>query len=264
MNTDQKYDAPASSATAPQPIEPAVNSDQTVAANIPDDWRIAFLQKVMEDQFSMDNLFALLDQISESYQRPDPAEAVSNLLSGYCQHSKDDLNEKKHELRDTASCVSFLIELRATFEVFDINTNYIEEAEGEKVTNHNSNQVPADSPDQTFPTAESQPEVEAIPFEPGFVNLLVHLKIHGRDDWNGGGSELSVLMAALTAYKEKVSDCPECEDNDLTLELIDELQVSFLDVMYTRLSESSEILHRQKYPPPARRKNQTNTVILPK
>ena len=130
MNTDQKYDAPASGATAPQPTELAVNADQTVTATNPDP-RIAFLQKVAEDSFSMDHLFDLLDQVSDYYQCVGGAEAISNLLSGYLQNTKDDLNQERYQLRDVASCLSFLIGLRATFEVFDMSSQYIEESGSE-------------------------------------------------------------------------------------------------------------------------------------
>ena len=105
----------------------------------------------------------------------------------------------------------------------------------------------ATTPGQTPSTAEDQPTVETVPFEPAFVNLPVYLAIHGRDDNNYGASQVWVLMDALSVYHEHVSNRPKCDDNETTVLEIDELKENLLGIMYTRLSESSEILHKIKY-----------------
>ena len=104
------------------------------------------------------------------------------------------------------------------------------------------------TPGQTPPTDDPQPAGEAIPFEPAFINFPVYLHVDGRDDAdNYGASQLSMLMEALRGYRETISGHFKCDDTTLALQLIDELEESLLDAMFNRLSESSTILHKQRY-----------------
>lgn len=104
-------------------------------------------------------------------------------------------------------------------------------------------------------TGSTAADCNALPFEPGFINVPVGLAINGRNADNHGASQVDVLISALAAYKDQVTDWQTAADRESVLLLIDELKESVLDAMYNRLSETSAILHRQKHllPDPAER-----------
>ncbi|GAB2567561.1 hypothetical protein [Spirosoma areae] len=99
-----------------------------------------------------------------------------------------------------------------------------------------------------------QPLAEGIPFNPSYISIPIYLAVQGRDEVNLGASQVDVFLSALFAYRQSVADWPSGPQQNLILELIDEIEIAALDVMYTRLSESAAILHKAKHklpPPPA-------------
>lgn len=123
------------------------------------------------------------------------------------------------------------------------------------VQNYAGNDGSANSDYQTVKSGLTPPPVSGnrvtqnshVPFEPGFISVLVGLTIEGRNADSYGASQVDVLISALDAYKEQVKDRHTLPDNETTLGLIDELKESIMDAMYTRLSDSASILHTHKY-----------------